>query len=86
MSAEAGETHALALALCRKTLILSDDRVCRRRASDLGLEVVGTLGILKYGKKLGVVQALKPLLLELRSKGRYFSDQLLDSVLHQVGE
>ena len=43
----AGEASCIALARHRGGVVVSDDRAARRRCSDLGVPVTGTIGILK---------------------------------------
>jgi predicted nucleic acid-binding protein len=53
----AGETEAVSPAVERAARILVvDDRAARRLAQSLGLPIVGTLGVLLAGKRLGVLQ------------------------------
>jgi predicted nucleic acid-binding protein len=82
-----GEAAAIWLAVEREaSLILSDDRQARLAAERLGIPVVGTIGILVQAKRKGLVSALSPLLLHLKSKGVWLSTSLIQNVLAEVGE
>lgn len=84
---DSGEAAAIALALeLGADLILSDDRQARLAAERLELRVRGTLGILLEARRQGKVPELAPLLTELRSKGVWLSDKLIEHVLREIGE
>ncbi|MCZ7356163.1 MAG: hypothetical protein O8C66_00120 [Candidatus Methanoperedens sp.] len=50
-----GESSAIMLARKRKCLILIDDLAARRFAIGMGLEVVGSIGVLIRSAKLGII-------------------------------
>jgi predicted nucleic acid-binding protein len=85
----AGETAVLALALAEtgpdKDVVI-DDWQARRRAEGLGIAVQGTLACLLIAKSLGKIDAIRPLLEQLRQSGMHLSDQLMQQVLKQAGE
>lgn len=84
---DSGEAAALALALeLGADLVLSDDRQARLAAERLDLRVQGTVGILLEARRQGRAPALAPLLTELRGKGVWLSDQLIQRVLQEAGE
>lgn len=75
---EQGMTHTdaylLALALERQTdFLLSDDLDVRTRALSLGLQVIGTLGILIDGKRDGRIGDLRSVLDRLIQLGFYLN-------------
>jgi len=47
---------------------------------------IGSLAVLIKAKEKGLIEDLKPILLQLLSFGRYFSTKLLNQVLNKVGE
>lgn len=51
-----------------------------------GLKLTGTLGVLLKAKQLAIIPMLKPLLLELKSKGIWLSDKLIEKVLKIANE
>lgn len=85
---DAGEAAALALALQQEAdVVLLDERRARKRATDLGLAVVGTLGVLLAAKRQGYLQALRLMLDGLRYEvGMWLSDMLYREILIQAGE
>ncbi len=85
---DAGESAAIALALeIRADLILADERRGRRKAIQLGLEVVGLLGVLNEAKRRGLIAACKPILDALTGEAQFWiSSDLRDRFLRQVDE
>ena len=61
-----GEAQAIALALeLENVLLVLDDKKARRVAQQLGLKVIGTIGVLVDAKRKGVIPAIAPLLTAL---------------------
>lgn len=58
----------------------------KKHAKYLGLNVTGTLGILIKAKQKGFIKEVKPLLLELKNKGIYISDNVIDMCLKAANE
>jgi predicted nucleic acid-binding protein len=85
---DAGEAEALALAEeSPDSLLLIDELRGRAVASDLGLAVVGTVGILLEAKRRGLIAAVGPLLCRLRDENKFhLSDRLIRYALATVGE
>lgn len=81
-----GETEAIILAQEISAMwVLLDDRRARLLAQQDGLNVVGTLGVLKYLKTHGDLDLLRPLFDELRGAGFSMGAEY-DEILQQVGE
>ncbi|HEX2094542.1 MAG TPA: DUF3368 domain-containing protein [Longimicrobiaceae bacterium] len=57
-----GEAEAIALAAERQCRVILDDHQARSAAARLGLEVIGTVGILLRAKRAGLVPEVGPLL------------------------
>lgn len=84
---DAGESEAIILAKeSAADWILLDDRAARRQAQAIGLQVVGTLGILLMSKAAGHLSAVKPLLVRLRESDFHMSTELYEQVLVEAGE
>lgn len=83
----AGESAVIALALQHPGAVaILDDLQARRCAESLGIPVAGTLGIVLLARKAGILPAAKPFLEELRTKGMWLSDRVLNAVLKEFGE
>jgi predicted nucleic acid-binding protein len=83
---DAGERSALALAIAHQATVLMDERRGRACAATLGLQVVGTLGVLVRSRELGLVAQLRPLLDRLIDSGYHIAPGLVERALSTVGE
>ena len=81
-----GEAEAITLALEKNSLLIIDDLKGRKAARRLGLEIIGTLGVLKAMKLKGIIREVKPFIERLREKGFYISDDLVNKLLSDIGE
>ena len=52
----------------------------------MGLEVIGTLGIVGRAKAMGLIDRAEPVIKLLRETGLYTSDELMQRLLREVGE
>lgn len=84
----AGEASTLraALALGAGTLVLLDDLQARREALRLGIAITGTAGIVVEARQAGLLPAARPVFARLAEEGFYFSDDLVQAVLAELGE
>ncbi len=68
-------------------MILLDEKEARRVAQRLGLAVLGTVGILIWAKRHGLVASLQEQLNALQKEGEfYLSQSVYESALRSVGE
>jgi predicted nucleic acid-binding protein len=81
-----GEAEAIALASARGYRIILDDRQARLVAKQLGIPILGTIGVLVDAKRTGLIVALKPVLNDLEDKGFYVTEALKEEALRLVGE
>ena len=82
-----GEAEAIVLATeSEADLILLDESPGRIHAKHAVLKVTGTIGILVKAKKQGLISELKPLILELKDKGVWFSESLIERILELANE
>lgn len=83
-----GEAEAIALSHeVSADVVLLDERDARRAAMRMGLKVLGTVGILLWGKQAGKLVSLREQLDALRFQGKFrISQRLYERVLREAGE
>jgi len=81
-----GEAEAIALAAERRVRIVLDDGRARAVGRRLGLEMIGTVGLVVQAKRRGLIPAVRPLLDDLQKAGFHMSDGLLEEALRLAGE
>jgi len=82
-----GEAEAVVLAIeTGADLLVMDDKKARRVARNLGLRVIGTVGLLLLAKERGLLDQVRPLLLELIRKGFWLSQDVVRRALKEAGE
>ena len=86
MVVDAGEAEAIALAIEKSCLLISDDKQARLAAKHLGVAVIGTVGVLVRAKQSNVISALKPILDDLELNNFFISRALREEALRIVGE
>ena len=78
----AGEAQAIALAIKQNAdLILLDDLAGRRAVAAYGIEVIGTLGLLKVMYRKDLINNMKYVLDELQKHGFWMSTELYSKML-----
>ena len=83
----AGECEAILLAReLSANHVLLDDLPARKQAIQLGLSVIGTLGILCAAKQRGILPVIRPSLDSLVQHGFRIAPQLLQNVLRTAAE
>ena len=83
-----GESEAIALYIEEQAdIILLDERSARRKAISLGLTVLGTVGILIWAKRVGLIENLRQQLNALQITGHFhISRTVYKQALQSVGE
>lgn len=82
-----GESESIVLAKELKAdWVLMDERAARRKLEALGIDKIGTLGILLKAKETGLLESVKPEMDKLRSKGFRISKRVYEEVLELAGE
>jgi len=82
-----GEAETIALGLEKRGYVLIiDDKKARRVASELGLRITGTLGILVKAKRLGVIKSLEEVLKEMEERNFRISKDLKEKALKLTQE
>lgn len=75
-SLDAGEAAAIALACeLQADFLVIDERAGRKTAKDLGLKIIGLVGIFSRAKNLGIIDKVKPLLDKLISEANFYISQ-----------
>jgi predicted nucleic acid-binding protein len=82
-----GEKEAIQLfSEVNADLLLVEDNEARKFAEAHSVSCIGTPGVLELAKRKNFLPALRPVFIELLTKGRYFSKSLLNSILDAHGE
>jgi predicted nucleic acid-binding protein len=82
-----GETAAILLyEEIHADQLLIDDKFARKNAESRSVACLGTLAVLVKAKELKLISEIRPLLLQLVEKKRYFSKTLLNIVLSVCDE
>jgi len=82
-----GEQAVIACALVHNCpLVGLDDREARELAEEVGLEVIGTIGVLLRAKRAGLVSAVRPMLDEIQKHGFHLHTKLYEEALRLAGE
>lgn len=82
-----GESQVLAW--CQEqpgTEALLDDRAARNCARELGIPTLGTLGLVLTCRRLKIIPAARPILIDLQAAGMRLKPALLEGALAKVGE
>jgi len=82
-----GEAETIVLAYeIKANWILMDERKGRRKLSQLGLNKIGTLGILLKAKQIGLLSVIKPEIEKLHQQGFSLSQTVINTILRQANE
>ena len=66
--------------------VLMDEKKGRRKLTQLGLNKIGTVGLLLKARQMGLVPAIRPDLERLHRQGFSLSRAIINAVLQQAGE
>ncbi len=86
MVVDAGEAEAIALASEKNCLLITDDKQARAAARRLGVNLIGTVGILIRAKQSGIISQIKPILNALDANDFRISHALREEALKIAGE
>ncbi|MCA9941213.1 MAG: DUF3368 domain-containing protein [Anaerolineales bacterium] len=66
--------------------VLMDEKKGRRKLNQLGIQKIGTVGILLKAKEAGLIPTIRPDLEQLRRQSFSISQSVVDAVLRQANE
>lgn len=82
-----GEASAIALAIeLDDCLLIIDDLKGRKFASQLGLTIIGTIGVIVDAKLAGIIPSVKPILSKIKSTNFRITEQLELLIIKRAGE
>jgi predicted nucleic acid-binding protein len=82
-----GEASAIALAIeLVDSVVILDDYKARKVAESLGIQIIGTIGIIIKAKRNGIIESIKPFLQKIRQTDFRISDELEMRALEESGE
>jgi len=79
------ETIVLAQALSAEW-VLMDEKAGRRKLTQMGMNKIGTLGILLWAKRAGFLDAIRPEIERLQAQRFSVSQSVINAVLEEAGE
>ncbi len=86
-SLDKGEASAIALAIeLDDCLLIIDDLKGRKFAHQLGLTIIGTIGVIVDAKLAGIIPSVKPILSKIKSTNFRLTQQLELLILKRAGE
>ncbi len=83
---DAGEASAIAAAIDFGCGVLMDDKAGRKMATNAGVPVIGTVGVLVLAKRKGLIPLVAPLLENLSASGYFLSEEIIAAALAASGE
>ncbi|MBI4672680.1 MAG: DUF3368 domain-containing protein [Chloroflexi bacterium] len=82
-----GEAEAIVLAReLNADWVLMDERKARRKLAQLGINKIGTVGILLKAKQEGLLETIRPEIEKLQQQSFRMSHDVIDAVLKQANE
>ena len=82
----AGEREVISLARGRPCTAIIDDGHARSIAAQLGVHVIGTVGLLQLAKRRGLIPEIRPLLESLAASGFRIAPDVVRLAIEQAGE
>ena len=81
-----GEAQALSLAHALRSTVLLDERHGRQTAMRLGLPLIGAAGVLLQAKRIGRLERIGPVLLQMQNNGYRISQAIVEQSLRLADE
>ena len=66
--------------------LIAPARTSRREAQRLGIALTGTAGVLCAAKARGLIEAVVPILEQMRSSGYFLGSNVVEAARRQAGE
>ena len=86
-SVDKGEASAIALAVeLDDCLLIIDDLKGRKLAHELGLTIIGTIGVIIDAKLTGIIPSIKTILSKIKQTNFRISEELEILILKRAGE
>lgn len=86
-SLDKGEASAIALAIeLDDCLLIIDDLKGRKFAHQLGLIIIGTIGVVVDAKLSGIIPSVKPIIRKIKATNFRMTKQLEEIILKKAGE
>lgn len=86
-SVDKGEASAIALAIeLDDCLLIIDDLKGRKFAHQLGIAIIGTIGVIVDAKLAGVIPTVRPILSKIRATNFRITERLELLILKKAGE
>ncbi|CAN5659009.1 hypothetical protein BH11BAC5_BH11BAC5_31420 [soil metagenome] len=86
-SVDKGEASAIALAIeLNDCLLIIDDLKGRKFANQIGLTIIGTIGVIVDAKLTGIITSVKPILAKIKLTNFRITEQLEAIILKRSGE
>ena len=67
-------------------MLIIDDLKGRKFANQIGLTIIGTIGVIVDAKLAGIIPSVKPVIEKIRSTNFRITDQLEAIILKRAGE
>lgn len=84
---EQGEAEVIILAKEKGIKqVMIDEKIARLQAKILGLEVIGTLGLLLKAKKRGILSTIKPSITKMIKNGIWIKEEIVYGILKEAEE
>lgn len=86
-SIDKGEASAIALAAeMEDCLLIIDDLKGRKAAEQIGLKIIGTMGVIVDAKLAGIILSVKPILAKIKQTNFRITDKLERLIIEKAGE
>jgi len=86
-SIDKGEASAIALAAeMEDCLLIIDDLKGRKVAEQIGLKIIGTIGVIVDAKLAGIIPSVKPILAKIKQTNFRITDKLERLIIEKAGE